>query len=38
MLVPTTDNLSEEDVDEYLEQAFESDYDADESDTACDSD
>lgn len=31
VLVPTTDNPSEEDVDEYLEHAFESDYDADES-------
>ena len=38
VLVPTTDSPSEDDVDEYLEQAFESDYDADESDTAYDSD
>ena len=30
-----TDNPSEKDVDEYLEQ---SDYDTDESDTGCDSD
>ena len=37
VLVSTTDGPSE-DVDEYLEQAFESDYDADKSDTACDSD
>ena len=34
--VPTADSPSEDDVDEYLEQAFESDYDADESDTAYD--
>ena len=35
VLVPTTENPSEDNVDEYLEHTFESDYDADDG---CDSD
>lgn len=33
VLIPTTDNPSEDEVDEYLEHAFEFNYDADASDT-----